>query len=123
MLQGQDRGGHENGHLLAIGGGLHGCANGNLRLAKAHIATDEAVHRARPLHVGLDFLRDALLVGRVLIGEGSLQFVLEKRVGREGEALLLAPPRVEEDEVAGDVLDFLLRALLHLLPSPRAEAT
>ncbi len=43
---------HQHGHLLAVGGGLEGGADGDFRFAESHIAADEAVHRPFAFHVG-----------------------------------------------------------------------
>ena len=66
-------------------------------------------------------MRGALLVGRVLVEERCLKLVLQIGVGRIGEAFLVATLGVELDEVARNVLDALLRALLQLLPCAGAE--
>ena len=69
VLIGQHRRGHENGHLLAVDGGLEGGPDGHLGLAEADVAADQAVHGLGALHVGLDVLRGLELVGCVLIEE------------------------------------------------------
>ena len=56
MLESQHRRRHQHGGLLAVGSGLEGGAHGNLGLAEAHIAADEAVHRLGALHIDLDGL-------------------------------------------------------------------
>ena len=122
VLQGQDGGGHEHGHLLVVHGGLQGGAHGNFRLAEAHVAAYEAVHRARTFHVALHLLRHAQLVRRVLVLEARLQLLLQERVGAEGKALLADAVGIEAYEVGRDVLQLRLRALLHAFPRPRAEA-
>ena len=66
-------------------------------------------------------MRGTLLVGRVLVEERRLKLVLQVGVGRIGEAFLVATLGVELDEVARNVLDALLRALLQLLPCAGAE--
>ena len=53
VLLGQDRGGHEHGHLLAVHHGLEGGAHGDLGLAVAHVAADQPVHRARGCSMSL----------------------------------------------------------------------
>ena len=45
MLLGQDRRRHQHGHLLAGVDGLEGRADGDLGLAVADVAADQAVHR------------------------------------------------------------------------------
>ena len=73
-------GGHENGHLAAIGHRLEGGAQGDLGLAVAHVARHQPVHGPLALHVGLDFLDGAELVGRLLEAEGRLELALPGRV-------------------------------------------
>ncbi len=58
MLLGQNRGGHQNGGLLAVQYALHNGPKGHLGLAVAHIAAEEPVHGAGLLHVVLN-LHDA----------------------------------------------------------------
>ncbi len=54
MLPGEDfRGGHEHG-LISMGHGQQHRIEGHDRLAAAHVALQEAVHRQRPAHVGPD---------------------------------------------------------------------
>lgn len=76
MLVGQHGGWDEHGHLLAVGGGLEGGADGDFGLAEAHVAADEAVHGLVRLHVGLDGLGGGQLVGGILIDERGLQLLL-----------------------------------------------
>ena len=121
MLVGQHGGGHQHRHLLVVTCRLEGSTHGHLGLAEAHVATHEAVHRALPLHVGLDVDGSLQLVGRVFVEEARLQLVLHEAVGAIGKALLLRTLRVELDEVAGDILDLGLGALLELLPRARAQ--
>jgi hypothetical protein len=63
------------GHLLAAGDGHEGRAQGDLGLAKADVAADQAVHGARADHVLDDGVDGGVLVGRFLkaevVGEGS----------------------------------------------------
>ena len=122
MLVGQHGGWDEHGHLLAVGGGLEGGADGDFGLAEAHVAADEAVHGLVRLHVGLDGLGGGQLVGGILIDERGLQLLLHVRVGRERETFLVFALGIEADEVAGDVLELRLGALLHLVPLARADA-
>ena len=72
---------HEHDHLLAVLDGLEGCAHRDLGLAVADIATDEAVHGDRALHVGLDLVDAAQLVRGLDVGEGVLEFALPRGVG------------------------------------------
>ena len=121
MLEGEHGGGHEHRHLLAVGGGLEGGTHRHLGLAEAHVAAHQAVHGAAALHIGLHVVGGLQLVGGVLIEETALQLMLQIGVGTEREPFHMPTLGIEFDEVAGDVLDALLRALLHALPSAGAE--
>src|SRR6266849_1004589 len=54
MLLGQDRRGREQRHLFAAHRRLERSSQGQLRLAEADVATQQAIHRAVGLHVRLD---------------------------------------------------------------------
>ena len=69
VLGGEDRRRHEDGHLLAVLGGLEHGPQRDLGLAVADIADDEPVHGLLLLHVGLDLGRGAELVDRLLVRE------------------------------------------------------
>ena len=77
MLQGQNRRRDQYGHLLGIGHRLECRTNRHLRLAEAHIAADQPIHRRSTLHVLFDKLRRRLLIGCILINERRLQLVLQ----------------------------------------------
>ena len=122
VLVGEQRGRHEDGDLLAVLHRLEGGPHGDLGLAEADVAADEAVHGPGPLHVGLDVVDGLGLVGRLLVGERLLHLRLPGRVGREGVPGGGHPPAVEDDELLGDLLDGLLtlaRALDHSAPPIR----
>ena len=121
MLEGEHGGGHEHRHLLAVGGGLEGGTHRHLGLAEAHVAAHQAVHGAAALHIGLHVVGGLQLVGGVLVEEAALELMLQIGVGTEREPFHMATLGIELDEVAGDVLDALLRALLHALPRAGAE--
>ena len=71
VLLGEHGGGHEEHHLLAVRHRLERRPQGHLGLAVAHVAADQAVHRARLLHVGAHGLDRLELVGRLAVGEGA----------------------------------------------------
>ena len=121
VLVGEHGGGHEDSHLLVVDASLERSPDGHLRLAEAHVAADKAVHGALPLHVSFHVGSCLELVGRVLIEETCFQLMLHEAVAAVGKPLLLSATRVEQDEVASDVLNLLLRPLLHAFPSPCAE--
>ena len=76
MLQREDGGGHQHGHLLAVGGGLERGADRDFRFPEAHIAAHEPVHGRGFFHVALHIGGGLLLVGRVLVDEAGLQLGL-----------------------------------------------
>jgi hypothetical protein len=78
VLLGQQRGGRQKGHLLAARDGHEGRAQGDLGLAKAHVAADQAVHGAGRDHVLDHGVDGGVLVGRLLEAEvvGELLVVL-----------------------------------------------
>ena len=105
VLLGKDRGGDQDGGLLAVQDALHHRPEGHLRLAVAHVAAEEAVHGPGLFHVGLDLPDGTELVLRLLVGEGVLKLLLPGRVRGEGEARLPGALGVELDEALGQVLD------------------
>ena len=121
MLQRKDGGRYQHGHLLAVGDCLEGGPHRKFRLAEAHVAAHEPVHRAAVLHIALDGLARSLLVGGVLEYEGRFQLFLEVSVSAEGEALGSLSLRVKADEVLGNVLHLGLGARLERLPGLGAE--
>jgi hypothetical protein len=50
-----------------------GRAHGDLGLAEAHVAADEAIHRLRGAHVAEHLLDGLVLVRRLVEGEGRLE--------------------------------------------------
>ena len=121
VLLGEDRRGREDEHLLAVVGGLERGAQGDLRLAVAHVAADQAVHRLRALHVGLDVLDRLALVGRLLPGEARLELAQPLRVLGEVVALAALALGVEVEQLAGQLLGRAAGARLERLPRLAAE--
>ena len=66
MLRGQDFGGREHRHLIAVLDGDDGGFGGHDGLAAAHVALQQAVHRMRRGHIVGDLLEHALLRARRL---------------------------------------------------------
>ncbi len=122
VLLGQHGGGHQHGHLVAVGHGLEGGAQGHLGLAEADVAGDQAVHGPLALHVLLHLLDGPQLVGRLLEAEGGLELVLPRRVGGEGLALGHRPRRVQLEQLLGHLAEGGPHRLLHALPLGPPEA-
>ena len=121
MLQREHRRRREHGHLLAVHHGLERGAHRDFRLAEAHVAAQQAIHGRGRLHVALDVLDGAGLVGRELVGERELELLLPVRVGRERVPLHGLARGVELEQLVGHVAHGLLDARLGLLPGGAAE--
>ncbi len=103
VLRCQHGRGHQHRHLGPRPDGLEGGAQGDLRLAVAHVADDQTIHRRGLLEIGLDVDRGAQLVGRLLVGKGRFHLRLPGRVLAKGAAVCLGPVGVEAKQVAGKV--------------------
>ena len=121
VLLGEDRRRGEHQHLLAVGRGLERGAQRDLGLAVADVAADQAVHRARRLHVGLDLLDRLALVGRLGPRERVLEVALPVAVGLERVAAAAAALGVQVEQLAGQLAGRAPRAGLHRLPRLAAE--
>ena len=67
MLRRQNRRRHQKNHLLFVHHALERRTHGNFSLAKAHIATNQAIHRTTRFHIALDIFGSLHLVGRRII--------------------------------------------------------
>ena len=121
VLQREDRCGHQDCHLLAVGYCLKCRTHSHFGLAEANVATHQSVHRAGRFHIPLDGLDRLLLVGRIFVFERGLQLVLQVSVSRKCKARRRLSLGVEGDQLAGYILDCLLGSVFQLLPSTRAE--
>ena len=121
MLLHEQRGRYEDRHLLAVLYGFEGGSHRNLSLAEADIATDQAVHRHRFLHIGLDLVDGGQLVRCLLIWEGVLEFLLPRGVRAEREAFGALAGRIQAYEVLGDLVHMLAGFRLGLRPVGAAE--
>ena len=121
VLLGEDRGGHQHQDLLALGRGLEGCPQGNLGLAVAHVAADQAVHGPGGFHVGLDLLDGLTLVGCLHVGEALFELALPVRIGLE---LVPGAPTtlgIEAQQLTRQLLGGAAGARLHRLPARAPE--
>ncbi len=121
VLLGENRRRDEDRHLFPRLHALEGSPNRHFRLAVAHIAHEQAVHRPRPLHVALDLFGRAPLVGGVLIKEGGFELPLPRRVGREGEAGRQLPAGVKIEQFRRQRADRRARLVALALPGTRAQ--
>ena len=107
VLLRQQRGGHQNGHLLAVLDRLEGSPHGNLSLAVAHIAGDQPVHGDFLLHVGLDLVDGHQLIWRLNVREGFFKLSLPRGVWPERMPLRRHARRIQPDQLAGNLLNRL----------------
>ena len=122
MLLGQNRGGHQDGHLLAVQNGLHGGAESHLRLAEAHVAAEQTVHGPGRFHVALDLVDGTELIVGLGVGEILFKFRLPGGVGGKGKAGQPLALRVELDQAPGQILGGSLGPGLGFLPLVAAQA-
>ncbi len=89
MLRGENLRGRHQGSLVAVfHGHEHGLKRDN-RLARAHIALQQAAHGTGLAHVGDDFAERPLLRGRGMEGKHLADGFAHLVVGGEGDALAL----------------------------------
>ena len=121
VLLRQNRGGHQHCHLSPRLHGLERRANGDLRLAVADVAHEQAVHRARGLHVRLDLDRRLALIRRVLEEKGGLELALPGGVRKRRDLVGDAAARVEIEELERHLLQRGARLVALRSPALAAE--
>ena len=121
MLLGKDRRRHEHRHLVARIDRLEGRPHGHLRLAVAHVAAQQPVHRPRGVHVLLDRFQGGQLVGRFLVGKRGVEFVLPLGLHAEADAGAGGANGLQFEHLGGHVGHGRLDPLLLLLPEAAAE--
>ena len=111
MLLGQNGRGAEHHDLAA---GIHALkrrAQGDLGLAKAHVAAQQAVHGLGRLHVGLNVGDGFQLIARLLVGEALLHLDLLGRIGRTGDARDRRAACIQVDQVKRQLFGILTRLI------------
>ena len=104
MLAGEHRGGHEDRALLAVENALHGRAQRDLRFAVADVAAEQAVHRHRLFHIGLDLLNAPELIVRFGVAERLFKLRLPRAVRRKGVARRAGARGIELCKLGGELL-------------------
>ena len=122
MLERENSGGSEHGHLLAVAERFESGAHGDFGLAESDIAAEQAIHRLLALHIRLD-LRDGgqLVFGRRVF-EGVFEFALPVAVWRERETLRHPALGVELQKLIRHVAHFRFDARFRFFPGDAAEA-
>ena len=121
MLFGQQRGGREEGHLLAARDGDKGRAQRHLGLAKADIAAHQAVHGAGRDHVLDHGVDGRVLVRRFLKAEVGHELLVVLRAVPKGVALARGAAGVNVEQLGGGVAHLLGGAALGLFPLAAAQ--
>ena len=103
MLLREHRGRHEHSHLTTVLNRLEGRAQGHLGLAETDVADEQAVHRPRRLHIGLDVVNRLDLIWRLLVREAALQLELPRGVDGILVALHGRAGAVQLHQLAGQV--------------------
>ena len=116
MLLREDGGRREDGDLFAFHDRFEGGANRDLRFAETDVAADQAIHRARLLHVALGRGDRRELIRRFAVGKGMFEFALPFRVGAEGVAELGFALGLHGQHFAGVIEDRGDRILLRARP-------
>ena len=80
---------------------LEGRADCDLGLAVPHVSHEETIHGASALHVTLDIVGCASLVGGVFIKEGGLELALPRCVGGKCVASRQLSPCVQVEQFRG----------------------
>ena len=109
VLLGQNGRGAEHHDLAAGVNALKRRAQGDLGLAKAHVAAQQAVHGLGRLHVGLDVGNGLQLVARLVVREALLHLDLLGRIGRAGDAGNRRAARIQIDQVKRQLFGVLAR--------------
>ena len=111
VLLGQNGRGAEH-HDLATGvHALKRRAQGDLGLAKAHIAAQQAVHGLGRLHVGLNVSDGLQLVARLVVRKALLHLDLLGRVGWAGDTGNRRAARIQIDQVKRQLFGVLARLI------------
>ena len=109
VLLGQNGRGAEHHDLTAGVHALKRRAQGNLGLAKAHVAAQQAVHGLGRLHVGLNIGDSLQLVARLVVRKALLHLDLLGRVGRAGDTGNRRTARIQIDQVKRQLFGVLAR--------------
>ena len=109
VLLGQNGRGAEHHDLAAGVHALKRRAQGDLGLAKAHVAAQQAVHGLGRLHVGLDVGDSFQLVARLVVGEALLHLDLLGRIGRTGDTGNRRAARIQVDQIKRQLFGVLAR--------------
>ena len=111
VLLGKNGRGAEHHDLAAGVHALKRRTQGDLGLAKAHVAAQQAVHGLGRLHVGLNVGDGLQLVARLIVGEALLHLDLLGRVGRAGDTGNRRAARIQIDQVERQLFGVLARLI------------
>ncbi len=104
MLLGQNRGGHQIGHLFSLLHCLERSPDRNLCLAVSHIPADQTIHDLGALHVLFRCLYRKNLILRFLKGKHFLKFFLPDGIRSVDKPLFLLSRCIQIYQFLGDDL-------------------
>ena len=107
--------------LLSTRDGFEGRSDGDFSFPKPHIAANQAIHRARRLHVRLGIPDRLDLVWRFGEMKRTLELLLPVGVRRERVALRRLALRLHLEHAGGVLVDALSGFFLRFFPSRAAE--
>ena len=109
VLLGQNGRGAKHHDLTAGVHALKRRAQGDLGLAKAHVAAQQAVHGPGRLHIGLNIGDGLQLIARLVVREALLHLNLLGRIGRAGDTGNRRAARIQIDQVKRQLFGVLAR--------------
>ena len=115
VLGGEHRRRHQQGDLLLVLHRLEGGPERDLRLAIAHVAADQAVHRLFVLHVDQDLADRALLIGGLFELEVRFELAVHRVRRRIRVALVGGARGVDVEQLGGHLEQLFLDPRLALL--------
>ncbi len=121
MLLGQQRGRHQQRHLLAVHGGDKGGAQGHFGLAKTHIAAHQPIHRFAGLQIAQHRFDGGQLIRRFLKTKtvGKRLIIVRRQLAHL--ALAQGALGIQVQQLGGGVAGLLHGAALALVPRAIAQ--
>ena len=122
MLLCQDRSRHQINHLLVFLHRLERRPDRHLRLAKAYVSADQAVHDLMALHIFFRGFDGGKLIVRLLEGEHFLKFSLPYRIRSILITFCRLTRRIQFHQILRDIFDRSAHPCLGLVPFLAAKA-
>ena len=121
MLEGQDGGRYQQGHLLTVSHRFKCCTDGYFRFTKAHISAYQTIHRKVSFHVFLYIYGSLQLIRRVFIKKWSLKLGLKIGIRCKRKTAWSLSLSIKFYEVLGNILDPVLGFRFQIIPGIGAQ--